>query len=194
MIVSFITNFGDLAILLPLVAIFALWLLAVQRPSALLWWLLAVSVCIGGTGILKMYFYVCPLTANLHSPSGHTAFSTLVYGALTVVAVLDMKGWWRGAIAALGLIFVTGIAISRVLINAHSVAEIVFGFVIGGISLALFAYGYRRHPAVDHRLWLLLATCAATMLLLNGDQVRAEELLHRLAVYFNVASIGCMRV
>lgn len=189
---SFVTNFGDLAVLLPLVTIFGLWLLAVHRPLALLWWLLAVAFCIGGTGVLKMYFYVCPLIEDLHSPSGHTSLSVLVYGALTVVAMLDTSRWRRWLIAALGALFITGIAVSRVLVDAHSVIEVVFGLGLGGISLGLFAYGYHRHPPADHRLWLLLVTFAAAMLLLNGDQLRAEELLHRLAVYLNIARIGCL--
>lgn len=191
MIFFFITNFGDLAVLLPLIAIFGFWLVAVHRPLALLWWLLAFAVCVGGTAVLKMYFYVCPLTEDLHSPSGHTSLSTLVYGALTVVAMLDTSGWRRGLVAALGALLIGGIATTRVLIDAHSVIEVVFGFAIGCVSLALFAYGYRRLPPADHRLWLLLVAFAATMLLLNGDQLRAEELLHRLAVYLHVARIGC---
>lgn len=191
MIFLFITNFGDLAVLLPLVAIFGLWLVALRRPVALLWWLLAFALCVGGTVVLKMYFYVCPLTEDLHSPSGHTSLSTLVYGAPTVVAVLGTRGWRRWLAAASGALVIGGIATTRIVIDAHTVIEVVFGFAIGSISLALFAYGYRRHPPADRRLWPLFAAFAVAMLLLNGDQLRLEELIHWLAVYLNIGRIGC---
>ena len=37
----------------------------------------------------------------------------------------------------------------------------------------------------------LIVVCAMLMVLLNGHELRAEEFLHHIAVYFNVAKIGC---
>jgi hypothetical protein len=90
-----ITDFGDLSVLLPLVAVVAVWLMAMRLPRALLWWLVAVALCMGSTAALNIYFFVCPPLTDLHSPRGHTSLSTLVYGALMLAVATVVTG--RGA-------------------------------------------------------------------------------------------------
>jgi hypothetical protein len=68
-----VTNFGDLALMLPLAAVVLLWLLVLRAKTGALWWIGAVVFCGGGTALLKVYFFACPPTPDLHSPGGHTA-------------------------------------------------------------------------------------------------------------------------
>ena len=185
------TDFGDLAVLLPLAAVVALWLLAIRQPRAVVWWMGAVLLCIGGTGVLKIYFFICPPLTDLHSPSGHTSLSTLVYGALTMAVASGLSGWRRVAAIAIGLAFVAGIGVSRVLVQAHTVVEVVLGSLLGLTALALFAYQYWRHPPVDPWLKPLIVTCALLMVLLNGQELRAEDLLHAIGIYLNKAGMIC---
>src|SRR5947209_5300756 len=90
-----LTDFGDLALTLPLVGIIFFWLIAVRAKAGVGWWVAAVVLCAGGTALLKMYFFACPLMPELRSPSGHTSLSTLVYGALTALIALEPRGWRR---------------------------------------------------------------------------------------------------
>jgi hypothetical protein len=49
-----LTNFGDLAVLLPLAAAILIWLFAAGERRVALWWLLALALCLGVTGLLKV--------------------------------------------------------------------------------------------------------------------------------------------
>ena len=44
------------------------------------------------TALLKIAFYACPPADDMHSPSGHTGLSTLVYGAITLAAAIAWPG------------------------------------------------------------------------------------------------------
>jgi hypothetical protein len=73
-----LTELGDIAVLVPLAAVMLLWLLLMGSPRGAAWWAIAVALCASLTAILKVSFYGCPPIPDLHSPSGHTSFSTLV--------------------------------------------------------------------------------------------------------------------
>jgi len=86
-----LTDFGDVAVLIPVVGAMLIWLLLVFSRAALRW-MLAVSVCVGFTALLKVAFYGCPPAGHIYSPSGHTSLSTLVYGALSLVTATAGPG------------------------------------------------------------------------------------------------------
>ena len=186
-----ITNFGDLAVLLPLVAVVTVWLSAIHQPRALLWWCVAVGLCMGSTAALKIYYFICPPLIDLHSPSGHTSLSTLVYGVLMLAVATVVTGWKRAAVVAFGAAFVAAIGISRVLIQAHSVPEVVVGSLIGGGALALFASQFWPRRPFEPRLRAMLVACVALMVMLNGQDLRAEDMLHAIGLYLDNAGMSC---
>src|SRR5713101_2763590 len=159
-----LTDFGDLAVLLPLAVVMLLWLLAMRSLSEAAWWLAAVALCTGGTALLKIYFFACPIDREVISPSGHTSFSTLVYGAL---------------------------AVSRFVLRAHSPPEVVFGMVVGLASLALFGEHYLRRRPAEVPLKPLLVAVVVLMAAFHGRELHAEPLLHAISWYFHIASIAC---
>jgi membrane-associated phospholipid phosphatase len=187
-----LTDFGDLAVLLPLAAVVTLWLLAVRQPLAVFGWLVAVGLCMGGTAVLKIYFFICPPLTDLHSPSGHTSLSTLVYGALTLAVAAAFTGWRRWTVAGAGTVFIAGIGISRVLVQAHSIPEVVLGSILGLVALAVFAPQYWPHRPTKPWLRPLVVTCALLMVLLNGQELRAEDLLQAIGIYLNNAGMVCL--
>jgi membrane-associated phospholipid phosphatase len=181
-----LTDFGDAAVLLPLAAVLLGWLLLSRAPWAAAWWAAAIGVCAGLTASLKILFYGCPPASDLHSPSGHTSLSTLVYGAATLIIAVK-AGERRAPLAiAAGTGLILAIALSRLLISAHSIPEIVIGLGIGGAALALFGRGYRRNRPAAARLAPLLVAGVLLLLLLHGNQLRAEALLHRLTGFFGI--------
>jgi len=187
-----LTDFGDLAVLLPLAVVMLLWLLAMRSLSEAAWWLAAVALCTGGTALLKIYFFACPIDREVISPSGHTSFSTLVYGALAVVIAAELKvGWQRIAIIGGGTAFVVAIAVSRFVLRAHSPPEVVFGMVVGLASLALFGEHYLRRRPAEVPLKPLLVAVVVLMAAFHGRELHAEPLLHAISWYFHIASIAC---
>jgi membrane-associated phospholipid phosphatase len=145
----------------------------------------------GGIAILKIYFYACPPLADLRSPSGHTALSFLVYGALSLVVAVESRGWRRYLTLVLGGGFIAAIAVSRIVVRAHSMIEVIAGSAIGLVALAIFALTYRRNRPADVSLRPLVISSILLMFLLNGQELRAEEFLHGIAVLLNVSGRAC---
>ncbi len=187
-----VTDFGDLAVLLPVAAVVLLWLLAVRSVRGAVWWLAALALCIGGTALLKIYFFACSPVPSLASPSGHSSFSTLVYGALAAIVAPELTaGWRRIIVLAGGIALIATIAVSRLILGVHSLPEIMLGIAVGLVSLGLFAQGYLRARPTGAWLTPLLVAVAVLWVILHGHELRAEELLHAISRYLHVGSILC---
>jgi membrane-associated phospholipid phosphatase len=177
-----ITNFGDLAFLLPLSGILALILWRCESGAAARAWLSALAFCLLATFVLKFAFLTCNLNGNIHiaSPSGHASMSTAVYGALAVIVATHLQRW-RIWITLLGGALVLAIALSRILLSAHTKVEVAIGLAIGIISLSIFISKYTRlsHRKIDLRavgLCVLLVFAA-----LYGAQLTAEPYVQKFA-------------
>ena len=126
-----VTRLGDAAITMPLAVVLFAALFTVQRGTAWRW--AAAVVCCGlvtASGKVGLALWG-DRSAELLSPSGHTAASVLVYGAM---ALLCRNLLAAGAAAVL----VAGIAASRIYLDLHTPADVVAGLVIGTASLAWF--------------------------------------------------------
>jgi membrane-associated phospholipid phosphatase len=191
-----LSNFGDLAVLLPLSLVILLWLLMARLRNAAGWWLIASAFCIVGTAVLKIYLFACPLADNISSPSGHSSLSTLVYGAFVVIGADELaNGWRQKVVIASGAGIILAIALSRIFLGAHGVVEILLGLMVGTASLAVFARGYLRSRAADAAASLrgLAVVAVALMVMLHGRELRAEELLHTMSQYLGIGLIMCGR-
>ena len=188
-----LTDFGDLAVLLPVTIAVLVWLYFLSSKRDAAWWVAAATLCMGGTALLKIFFSICPVVPQLHSPSGHTSLSTLVYGALALfVATADAR--WRYAVIAAGGALVLLIAASRVALHDHTPLEAGLGLVIGVVALCVFGRGYLavERPIVPLRP--LLLGVAVLLMFLHGRQLRAEDLLHVVGSYIQDTSGVCRAV
>jgi membrane-associated phospholipid phosphatase len=183
-----LTNFADPAVLLPLAFAILIWLLAMRSTVAAAWWLIAVAICIGGTELLKVYFFACPPMTDLHSPSGHKSLGTLVYGALFMYVAAETQRWQRRIVTAIGALFILSIAVSRVLLHAHTMSEIWSGFLLGSLALAIFTRSYLSHHPV--RVWLqpLILAMVVILIIFHGHELRAEELFQQISTYHEIAT------
>jgi membrane-associated phospholipid phosphatase len=174
-----LTDFGDAALLLPLAVAIALWLLARRPLTAAIGWLAALGLCMGGTALLKIYFLACPL-GDFASPSGHVSFSVLVYGGLAVILGAAASTTRRSLVIAAVIAAATGliiaIALSRLILGAHSPAEAAGGLAIGAGSLILFARAYLPCPPASVPLRPLVLAMILLVALFHGRQLHAEAL------------------
>jgi membrane-associated phospholipid phosphatase len=180
-----LTDFGDAAVLIPVASAMLVWLWFGDARSAAWWWAASVGLCVGLTALLKIFFYGCPPVTDVHSPSGHTAFSILVYGSLTLVTAMQGKGLRRPLAVAVGSGLILTIAASRLLLDAHSLAEVGLGLVIGTISLVLFSRNLPRRYR-QAKVWPLLVTVGVLVTILHGQKLHAEEFLHRITGYLHI--------
>ncbi len=178
-----LTDFGDAAVLIPLAGAMLVWLLFDKARSAA-WWAVSVGFCVGLTALLKIFFYGCPPVSDMRSPSGHTAFSVLVYGAVALVTAIRARGLRRVLAIGIGAGLILTIAASRLLLEIHSLPEISLGLVIGTVSLILFGRKYRQPP--QPQLWPLLVAMGMLVTILHGQELHAEEFLHRITGYLRI--------
>jgi membrane-associated phospholipid phosphatase len=181
-----LTGLGDTAVLLPLAAVMLLWLLVNRSPRGAVWWAITVALCVGMTALLKFSFYGCPPEPDLHSPSGHTSLSTLVYGALTLATASETGAVRRVMAISVGTGFILAIATSRLLLHIHSASEVGAGLMIGTAALALFGSRYPRYRGKEMRLFPLFIAGGVLVSILHGRELRAEELLREIAGYFQI--------
>ena len=183
-----LTNFGDLAVLLPITIVVFVWLYYLPAGRDAAWWAMAAALCMGGTALLKILFVMCPPASELQSPSGHTSLSTLVYGALFMLIAMTVEGWLRYAAIGVGAALVLVIALSRIALHTHTMLETGLGLAIGIGALALFASVFHASPQTRTRLRPLLLSVAVLLVLLHGHQLHAEDLLRAIGGYVKQSS------
>jgi membrane-associated phospholipid phosphatase len=183
-----LTNFGDLAVLLPITIVVFIWLYYLPARRKAAWWAAAAMLCMAGTALLKILFVMCPPAADLQSPRGHTSLGTLVYGALFMLIAMTNQGRLRYAAIGVGGALVLLIALSRVALHTHTVLETGLGLAIGAGALALFASVFHASPPTQMRLRPLLLSVAVLLVLLHGRQLHAEDLLRAIGGYVKQSS------
>lgn len=184
---SFVTDFADQAVILPVLATVALGLALRRERRAALWWVVAVGGVLGMLGALKLLTYGCgwrleALAAgqlDVRSPSGHVASASVVAGGLAALALARWRRveLWSAAVAlGAGLL----IGATRVLLRAHSPSEVLIALPIG-VAGALLLAGRTRARPPRRPLGPVLASAALVALLLHGGHVRAESVIQRRA-------------
>ena len=165
---TYVTDFADQAVMLPLIAAVALTLGALGWWRGAAAWLLAVGATFASVLMLKLLFGACLGVPSLRSPSGHTAAAAMFAGGMTAIVGLD-----RRRVAAAAGLAVLVIGVTRLVLGEHTAPEVALGGVLG-LSGAL---GFARLAASVPRLRLrwLFAIIVAMGLLLHGRHLNAER-------------------
>jgi membrane-associated phospholipid phosphatase len=181
---SFVTDFGDSAVTVPLALVTLVFLVSAGQQRLALGWILTIGGCAAAIGALKLLFGACgPLLPDvpISSPSGHTAMSAAVYGSLALLigARLSLRG--HAALNIVVWLAIVGIALSRVALRDHTLAEIAIGLVVGAgaIAVSRAVFGREEPPALPLG-WLVLAGIGV-IALMHGTRWAIEPSLHRLA-------------
>lgn len=156
------TWLGDSSLLMPGAVLIALWLAVARRtwPVAGLWVALfgAGSLLVLASKLAFMGWGLGSARLDFTGFSGHTAFATSIWP----VALWLMASRWghRARATAAGLGWALGAAIggSRVLLDAHSLSEVVAGYLLGLAVSVGFLTLQRRHAPPQLRAWLVLPT------------------------------------
>jgi undecaprenyl-diphosphatase len=168
-----------------------IWLLKFHSHRAAVSWVISIGLCLAGTTLLKILFYGCPPVSNLVSPSGHTSLSMLVYGSIALVVASEGSGWKRNTILAASTAFIVGIAASRLVLNKHSALEVGSGFLIGTLTLPVFACGYLRSRGSEAPLLPLVLSAIAVVAVCHGQELHAESILQTISRYLHVSGNVC---
>ena len=181
-LVSFVTDFADQAVILPLIAgaAAALWIAGWRRGAVV--WCCGTAATLGLMLVLKLAFHACGpemFGGTIESPSGHTAAAGAVYGS--IFAFINMRlGGPKASRVLIVLAVVTLIGATRVLLGAHTVQEALLGGAIGfAASQAMLSVA--GEPARGKPVTLWSVSLLLIPLLLHGYHLPAEEHIDRFA-------------
>ena len=116
-----------------------------------LWyWLLGLVLVVAGgmlfNVMLKDLFgrarpgWADPLIAlsNPSFPSGHTMMATIIYGFIATYLMLRIASWpWRFLLAAITILLVFSVALSRMYLGAHYLSDVLAAMAAGSAWVAL---------------------------------------------------------
>lgn len=191
---TFVTDFGDTAVTVPLALLMAGFLLAVGERRLAVAWCLAIAACAGAMGLLKIAFSGCGapvIGAVLTSPSGHTAMGIAVYGGYAAVLTTRLPLPARTSLVAGAVTFAIAIGLSRVVLHNHSPIEVAVGLAVGVATLAALLWIVARHPPARLPTGKLAAAAAIVALLLHGERWPAEQAIRHLAGWFDLLRPWC---
>jgi membrane-associated phospholipid phosphatase len=191
---SFVTDFGDTAVTVPLALLMAGALAAARYFRMALGWCVAILACAGSIAGLKLALAVCGHQSGasaLASPSGHTALSTAVYGGFAVVFGAQLERPARHALLAAAAALMLGIAASRAVLHYHTAIEVAVGLAVGSLALAgVVALTGHYRPARLPILPLGVAALAVA-LIFHGARWPAEHAVRRLGFWLKVLAPLC---
>ncbi len=191
---KFITDFGDSAVTLPITLVSLIYLVLLHRRYTALALLGATGACAVTIAFLKLLFRSCVhqlAETTITSPSGHTAMSLVVYGSLAVLTTKRLPHRSRTLVFSLVGIGVVAIAVSRLALAAHNIAEVFVGFIIGLLSVAGFYWALRRDPPLDLHLRWLAMTGLAVIAATHGINLPIEGILRAIAGTLRGNIPGC---
>ena len=180
-VLTFVTDFADQAVILPLVAAILLILLAQRRWHVAAAWMLAVPGVLGTLLLLKVTCYACgwllpALGADqldLRSPSGHVASAAVVCSGVVALQAGRLRVGATLAALAAALTAAAVIGVTRVQLGAHSISEVVVAAAVGAAGAVAFTWMGGRRLAERSGVPVVAAAVAA-LVLFHGRHLPAE--------------------
>jgi membrane-associated phospholipid phosphatase len=191
----FVTDCGDGAVTLPLALLTLVFLVASRQRRLALVWALTVGGCAAAIGVLKLFFGACGALLTImqiHSPSGHTAMSTAIYGSLSLLIGASLPPRPRRAVWCSAALLIAAIASSRLVLHEHVLPEIEIGLVVGLAAIVGFNAMLRRWRAPLLPIGWLGVGGIAIVAVMHGTRWMVEPAVHDLSVLFRLILPWCV--
>ncbi len=184
-----LTFFGDSMLLLPcgiIIVVLLLWKADTRRTS--LHWLLLFCGAGGIVIVSKLAFMgwgIGSRALDFTGFSGHSALSASIWPVMIWILASRSSRRLRLAAVAGGYLLALIIGVSRVVLHAHSVSEVIAGLALGfAISTSFLMMQYSRHTRIRH---LSAGQMSAVLLLplllvMQGKKAPTQNLLERIAL------------
>jgi membrane-associated phospholipid phosphatase len=141
-----LSPFGNAAVIVPLL-LCATALLTLQRGEhariARRWLMaaFAASVLVIATKIAFYGWGTGVRAWNLTSPSGHATLALVFWPAFLALLVPPQRRQWRNFAVTIGISLGLVCGLSRLMIGAHPLSEVLAGIALGGLAAALIVRG-----------------------------------------------------
>jgi membrane-associated phospholipid phosphatase len=138
---SHIGNLGHSAVLFPASLIVFGCLIWIGRRADAIAFAAALTASVLATLAAKLAIYTCEPRIpwlGIESPSGHASFSAAFYGCIALLAGAGRPPWQRIGVYAATILFVLLVGLSRIVIEVHTVPDVIVGTGIGAAAVLLF--------------------------------------------------------
>jgi membrane-associated phospholipid phosphatase len=192
-----LTRLGEAQILLPAVLLAALsqsWRRKVRPLVG--WWMVLLALAVAVTIATKVAFIgwgVGWRAIDFTGISGHTMLAAAIYPLLLAMLVGGLSPPWPTLAVLAGCVLAMLIGVSRVMVHAHSISEVLAGLLVGGAASAA-AFVIVGPPR--HRVGALLPTALALWLALMPQHAPAsttQSLVTQLALRLSGHTRPCTR-
>jgi membrane-associated phospholipid phosphatase len=164
-----IGNLGDAALTIPLALVCFGWLIkSLHGWRIALGWLMLLATGMFIVGATKILYAGCGIQIRpigFRVISGHTMLAAAVW---PMACLLVLHNGWnvRAALALLpGLALAAIVAVARVFVDAHTVSEVIAGWMLGVLVMALLLRRWKDPPILPP--WLR-PLAAGSVLLVSG--------------------------
>ena len=178
-----ISDIGDQAVILPVLAVVGLVLLLAGWWRAAAAWFFVVPATLGLVLVAKMSTMACqnlipPI--GLLSPSGHASAAAVVYGG--ALALVLGGGRYRLAVALFsGSAVAVLVGYTRYALEVHTLADVIAGGVLGTLGVVVLCLLTGPRPVL-RRGWIgASAAVLAVVVLFHGRHVYAEMHIKRVS-------------
>lgn len=151
-----ITHLGNSVLLLSTALIMALSLLSARAPKMSLSWLVVLGIATLLVLFTKLAFLGWGFgigSIDFTGISGHAMLSSAVFPVLAVMLTLRMRPALRMTSLGVGFIAAIVVGISRLILNSHSLSEVLIGWAVG-CSVAIPTIIFLNRMAEDTRIRL----------------------------------------
>lgn len=186
---TLLSRLGEAQILLPLQLATALWLmLRSHAPRPALVWLACTGLAGALTLASKLAFHgweagYAPW--NFTVVSGHAMFAAAVLPVLARALVADASPRRQALAVAAGTVLALGVAVSRVMVQAHSAPEAAAGAVLGLSAGVLALRGMHVPPLHAPRLLVAALLAWVAVAVTAAPAPRAHDRMLTLAVWLS---------
>lgn len=184
-----ITFLGDSNFTLPCAALLFLWLAYNSRWRQALhwgWWFGLTMLIVAVSKILFMAWNIAPPLLNFTGISGHSASAAMLYLGMALMLSQARGAGRRLFYLSVAVLLVAAIAISRLILGAHSLSEVIAGVGIGAFAVFLFSTalppsGRQRDAPPLKGTQLMAVSMLLFLLLIDGRPAPTQTILEKIA-------------
>lgn len=180
-----ITALGGVGVMGPVALIVATWLALGYRWKYAGAWIALLGGASGLVALSKIAFIGWGIGVrhlDFTGISGHALMSTAVLPVAIFVALLSARGSIRAAGVAVGLVLGVCVGVSRVVLDAHSVSEVVAGCALGTVVALAFVRIAWRAESGKLSPTPVAASLAAVVVALHGVPVPTQHWITEIAL------------
>ncbi len=185
----FLSGLGSGWVLYGFSALMSLWLLWYRHWRVTVHWWVTIGAVSAMTALLKHYTQV-PRPPALQSvglsysfPGDHAGLSLAVFGFLAVAIARELRSNWHWVPYSSAVFLSVAIGFSRLYLGVQWFSDILAGWSLGLMWVALLGIAYRQHPAehIPSRVFapVVLAVLALTAGWYTNQQFSAQLAFHK---------------